>query len=1796
MPWIFFRRYKVLFVFIFFVLSLLVVESLFGEVSETRESLLFSVPPGIYNEDVKLSIESVSKGNVYYSFKLDSGFSPLVPYREPILLSAINGEDRRYTIRVVLENGKEVVEEKFVTYHIDKSSPKPPVFIVNGKETIYDSFVERNSTVISFRTEKGASVYYSIDDSVYGKSTLWDGKEININGVIGKRKEYRIEAFAIDRAGNKSPLSSLTFFIDRRSPKLEIISPVPGVYANYQLLVIYSRNLEWIKYSLDGSDPEKKGVIYDIPRLVKRVGHLTVSVVGKPFGSDKLLKKRVTIDVMPEKKASVYCDTESGVYSNGLKIAVSGLKGARIFYTLSENTPTEYDFKIEKYVNFPSFPGAEKFYVLRLRSRLSDGKWGGEYRYFYIIDRKKPLPPVIHIKRYIKNNRFTGKYWIVLESSSDRGFDKIFYSLTGRPDSSSIPYTKPFLLDPVNVSGLKQGKINIRAVAIDSANNKSDIALEVLSFDFTSPPKPKINFHVSKGEKSVCFEVDNSDKNKLSLKNTRVLYTISNSDTEPRYPDLFSPVLITKKKLIIPYGMEMFFKVRFAILTEGGIIYDLGDVKDITIDRMPPREPVVTVGGIPADKGKAGLYDKDIDVIVSGEGKIYYEVGLNGKFPDDPTFDSKRLDSKNGQASIKLRGYDGSIFRYIIKFLSVDTKGNISRVYGPYEFVIDKRIPTVPYVSNYKPNKRYGISPLVFYFPTDNTKLHYTFSSDGKEPADPDLDSPIIDRKLIFHGERERELDFWVKILPVSIHGNIRGEVKSLRFAIDLKPPIVPTLTGFKNGGVYRKPVYLKINNSELEKDSSVFVSFSTDSTPPPDPVKFGKKIDKWYLLDVPFGEESTFKVRVSTIDNAGNRALYDKFYSVTIDKKPPAAVTVSGIPASGVSNKTVVVKLSSYGSKIYYSMTDDGSVPIVPNEKSIEYNTPIMLSGVEGETVVYKIYPRTVDSAGNWDSSNRVYTVVIDREKPLAPSLPKVSCVYRNAQLGALLRWERGNDTIFYRLKVEEHSTAANYIEYRKPFFVNDGTIIEFFAQDSAGNRSKIRDYVVNLKSSRLSPPFFVGVKNDGSYNRDVVLDIKASEGEVHYELSLTGIEPPEVTPLSPVFKGPMHLNVMDGETVNVIVRAKAIDENNSLSSEARISFTLDKTPPQAPVIVGIENGMRYEDSKEFSLLSEEGTIYFSVSDNGRDPMIPSESEENRYKKSIVLTAREGEIVDYRIVAYTVDRAGNRSNNIPIWQVYIDKKIIYVSDRGNDLFNGTSSKPLKTIDRAMEVANKLKRKTIYIAYGKYEIHFPIEPSSGGLILRGGFDPNTWRQSRFYDTEIATGRYFKKGKSLISVKENGQLTVERIKLTDRRGIADYIIELGEGELNLVSCKIVGSNPLTDKMILQYGGKLTISDCTFSTEMSKLPSNVESVLSTGGNLYISGSIFERMKATEKITAIRAVENREIVLKGIKIEPMSAMYVNAISIENTVAKIYGCTLHSGVGQKSATALRVKKCNLIFENNSVESDKDSLYSASILVEESPFVRISNNTIDVNARYGASGIQISGGRDILLTRNRFIGGKAREYLYLLNISAPARVFNNLLLSGSSGDVVNIQVLDSSPKIFNNTIWGGEASDVAIGLLVRGNSTPRVINNIIANSLINSGTGILISTDKQSIDFPIIANNISGWGCMIEKEEISAKEGLYKFSNKVNKKCYKTEESVNTIDGNPFGGNIHKNIEEKAIHTFQSLRNGIFSLSKGSKCVNGGVNLQKYNGPNEDILGKKRPAPYIGIKPEYDIGAYELY
>ncbi|HVO30322.1 MAG TPA: hypothetical protein VMV18_06285, partial [bacterium] len=634
-----------------------------------------------------------------------------------------------------------------------------------------------------------------------------------------------------------------------------------------------------------------------------------------------------------------------------------------------------------------------------------------------------------------------------------------------------------------------------------------------------------------------------------------LVFEMTSDGTNPPAPTAMSPRLQLPLAVDLPFGARRTFKVRAASLDAAGRGMAAGPVLSFVVNRKPPGRPAMS----PAPG--AVTLDEPTSLTLSSPASVWFTVTADGTTPPDP----RPVGPASGTV-IPLAGKDGAVVAYQVKLVAADAAGNVSEVYGPYAYTVDLRTPLLPALAGIRDGGRYNARSLSASPSDVPWKTYYTYTTDGSVPADPGTASAQLTGATTFSGEEGTVTTFRVRLVAVSQNGKRTGEKREISFTIDLKPPDVPGVSGAADGVRYARPVTVVVDAAPA--DVAVYYSVSTTDEDAPDPVTNGKPVSGPLSFDVPVDAQRDFTLRLASLDDAGNRSLYDRRIHFTIDRELPDDPVVSGAPENGLSDRPVTLTVSSTSTTVVYELTDDGTMPRLPTPASTPYVSPLLLSGKAGAVITYRLLPRAMDDLGNASRAARMTTVTVDRTVPAAPALPRVTWSAENPGT-AYFSWDQpALGRLFYRVRA---GGAANgeFVPYDGPVAVPislDGNTVTVDAvvRNPAGTASDMST-LTRVFGGQLAAPSFRGARNGGVYAQKVDVRPDPSAGVIRYSLATDGSFPEAVTASSAPFPASLTLDAADGQTVEWKIAARAFDSTGVAlpSPETVLDVTIDHTPP---------------------------------------------------------------------------------------------------------------------------------------------------------------------------------------------------------------------------------------------------------------------------------------------------------------------------------------------------------------------------------------------------------------------------------------------------------------------------------------------------------------------------------------------------------------------------------------------------------------------------------------------------------
>jgi hypothetical protein len=238
-----------------------------------------SVAPGVYADPQLVSFAVPSGSRLLVSI---DGAAPFEP-SGPVLLSVEPGAEKDFPVEAELhpllpESGTAATAS--FLWRIDRKPPESPMITASSVDGGY---------FLSLMLSGRGSVQYQIYHPLY---RAYNSDMVASGGSVFLPAGAILCAYGIDEAGNRGRAVSFGPFIaDADAVPFKIVNPVPGNWADAQVLLVESSPGTEIYYSIDGSDPAVSGLDYSGPVLLETTGmtRLRVSAVsasGKRFSGE----------------------------------------------------------------------------------------------------------------------------------------------------------------------------------------------------------------------------------------------------------------------------------------------------------------------------------------------------------------------------------------------------------------------------------------------------------------------------------------------------------------------------------------------------------------------------------------------------------------------------------------------------------------------------------------------------------------------------------------------------------------------------------------------------------------------------------------------------------------------------------------------------------------------------------------------------------------------------------------------------------------------------------------------------------------------------------------------------------------------------------------------------------------------------------------------------------------------------------------------------------------------------------------------------------------------------------------------------------------------------------------------------------------------------------------------------------------------------------------------------------------------------------------------------------------------
>lgn len=890
-----------------------------GSVSQVfaQAGYTLNPPPGLYAQDVVLNIAPASGSRVWYRF-LSKGTADFLPVRGGLSLSSLEGETRSYKLSLKTEDPDGVTRITDVEYVIAKRQLLPPMLSL--APGVYDEDQTVRLTGVAGR------VLYRLDESPWQE---YAGQFFTLGANPEQKRTFRLEA-RTEEGGRSSGTRTAEYTIDKTSkfrPQLTVLSPAEGKFANRQYLFLETKDLEWTRYSLDGSDPSSGGLDYSGPVLLP-AGALKVKIRAKMLGAAGFLKAEINLD---SGEAPLPAGFPAGVNLTG-PVTLPPVAGAELLAGEGKKSvPWQRPLEL-------AAPGGG------VQSSVVSWKLGAEvWRVVYFQDDRQPAPPVLTM---------TGGFrpQLLIQGA---GESKVVFTLDGTepgPESPAAP--AKLLMEELDA----QGATVLKAASLLPNGRLSPS----VSYDLVAEERrqvvPDPQLLTAEG-RSLPYGWTVQIPQGMVL-----IYELATEKGKTTKPGPDSPEIGRIIQPDLPYGMTSEFFLRFAFKDSQGRIGPSSAEYSVTVDRIPPALPQWT------------RQTNQVTFAASPD-RVFYLLSEARVEELDP----KNFAEVSGPIALPSPP-NGGVKTVYLHYFALDKAGNPSATKTNVPLQLDGRNPGIlglrGFVQDGVTNQEsLSLEPIL----TGTwDQVFYSLTLDGSEPQNPDFGGQTYTQPLSLElkpGEKRTIRTLWLMKKDNFV---VAGPTE-FRLTQDLVPPRKPLFQGLFQEKTLTSD--LVIEGEPVEVGDRIFYTLTRDKENWDSP--FGPKGLAWtgsLTLGAETNTKATWYLRLGVADAAGNTVEILGIKPFLIDRRQPAAPELVDVPPVFFSRQAVPVAFKPAGEKIYYSLTEGEALPPLPNAGSTLYQAPFTLEGRPGKSTVYHLRAVAVTDTGLSSEFSAQYTIQVDR------------------------------------------------------------------------------------------------------------------------------------------------------------------------------------------------------------------------------------------------------------------------------------------------------------------------------------------------------------------------------------------------------------------------------------------------------------------------------------------------------------------------------------------------------------------------------------------------------------------------------------------------------------------------------------------------------------------------------------------------------------------------------------------------------------------------------------------------
>ena len=763
-------------------------------------------------------------------------------------------EERSYTLIATATDAAGNTTEVTKQFRIKRSAPE---IVITGIDK------EFYNTDVNYRvTADDATVFVKLD-----------GSDISSSGIISATGRYEMTVRAEDDAGNFSTATK-KFVIDKTKPEIKITGVEDGRF--YQSSVTYqvecTDNLCKTEdtITLDGKPAEKTGTVEAEGQHI-----LSVTSVDECGNEAKSVVHFIIDETDPEVS---FNDVQ---YVNDLRKVVvyasdTNLKSVELEATFKDKTFTNTGKSEVKLKEDATGESVDDKWDFMATAEDEAGNFNIARKTIH-RDTVAPKIEMTNVAQYVnKDVTFSAK-------TNDANPSTIKMTIKRGSYEKTVEGT-----DKVSEKLTAEGKYSIKVVSIDKAGNKSE---SDSSFTIDKTP-PVATLTAPRGH--------NKSVNSVSV-----------SSNEPG--DTFMKVVLDGN--VIFNGKAG----SFTNLSKNGVYKITAYAVDLAGNKSQDRSAEFVVDDTAPQISLSGVrnnayYNSAVDITASVTERFYESTKVSVTITNVKGGGRLSFPFTCSRETTRITNSYNTNGTYKIRMTATDAAGNTSTT-DEITFTIDTKRPVV--TINVPEKGRYDavIAPKV-EIKDDNfeSKTITLTKSDGKAFTDKFGETGGTRTYANFKKIKANDGVYTLSVTATDKAGNKTSDSKN--FIVNRFGSTFKTLNHPDGYGKYTKKdvVVRETNLSGIKSFKCTIIRDAEEIKAEGVKVKNGDKTSTYTIPSSNFEKEGVYKVRIETVDNAGNTSKYNSDFSFTIDKTPPV-ITYTGVESGKVYKENAV--------KMYISAKD---------------------------------------------------------------------------------------------------------------------------------------------------------------------------------------------------------------------------------------------------------------------------------------------------------------------------------------------------------------------------------------------------------------------------------------------------------------------------------------------------------------------------------------------------------------------------------------------------------------------------------------------------------------------------------------------------------------------------------------------------------------------------------------------------------------------------------------------------------------------------------------------------------